>query len=77
MDTVYQSSAGPEDSRLVMNWDGAPVEFNSSAVYQCESTDIFFEIDKELDGYNVTCLEDGSWDLPEIWPICVPCKRQK
>ena len=49
------------------------MEFNSSAVYQCESADTFFEIDKELDGYNVTCLEDGSWDVPDSWPICVSC----
>jgi hypothetical protein len=63
----------PENTRLILNWDGAPVEFNSSAVYQCESDDIYFEIDKDLEGYNITCLEDGSWDVPEIWPVCLPC----
>ena len=61
-----------------LNWDGATVvEFNYSAVYQCESDDIYFEIDKDLEGYNVTCLEDGSWDVPEIWPVCLPCTLNK
>ena len=56
-----------------MEWNGDPVEFNSSAVYLCESSDIYFQMDKDMEGYNVTCLDDGSWDVPDVWPICLPC----
>ena len=24
--------------------------------------------------YNVTCLEDGSWDEPAEWPVCFNCE---
>ena len=27
-----------------------------------------------MEEFNVTCLSDGSWDVPKEWPQCLPCK---
>ena len=64
----------PADTRLISTWTGNPVEFNDSVSFVCQSENIFFELDKEMPEFNVTCLEGGSWDEPEIWPICLACK---
>jgi hypothetical protein len=53
-------------------WDGNPVEFNEEVGYGCKADNIFFEMDRDLAQWNMTCLPGGSWDEPEVWPICVP-----
>ncbi len=30
-----------------------------------------FEDDRERTHLDVTCLEGGQWDEPEVWPTCV------
>ena len=27
-----------------------------------------------MEEFNVTCLSDGSFDIPKEWPQCLPCK---
>ena len=27
-----------------------------------------------MEEFNVTCLSDGSWDVPKEWPQCLPCE---
>ena len=36
--------------------------------------DLFFEWEREMEMFNISCLPGGSWDEPNIWPTCVPCK---
>jgi len=55
-------------------WDGTPVEFHSTVGYRCNKDDLFFEMDKALVQWNMTCLPDGSWDIPDVWPRCLYCK---
>ena len=64
----------PEEALIAFHWDGNPVEFNGNVSYTCKDESLFFEMDKEKEEYNVTCLEDGSWDVPEEWPVCFDCK---
>ena len=79
----------PAETDLVSTWDGEPgttaratlttllscaVEFHDNATYTCASEDLFFEWEREMVGYNVTCQEDGGWAGPETWPVCVPCQ---
>ena len=56
------------------NWDEEPVEFFSNSSYSCAAPDLYFEMDRDLESWNMTCLDDGSWDVPDIWPICLDCK---
>ena len=39
-----------------------------------EGEELFFEWDRDMAEYNVSCLEGGSWDQPAVWPVCLPCK---
>ena len=64
----------PEEALIALQWDGDPVEFNGNVSYTCKDEDLYFEIDKNMEEYNVTCLEDGSWDVPSEWPVCFNCK---
>ena len=63
----------PAESGLLLTWTGDPVEFYENVTYVCaEGT--FFEWDREMVEYNISCMEGGSWDKPTVWPVCVPCK---
>ena len=64
----------PEGLGVRLDWDGEPVEFNANVSYVCESDDLFFEWDRDLPEFNISCLEGGSWDEPKEWPICLACK---
>ena len=64
----------PPTSNLKLIWDGSPVNFTHNVSYVCKSDDLYFEWDRDMEEFNITCLEDGSWDAPDIWPICVNCK---
>ena len=50
------------------------MDFGSNSSYVCAGDDLYFELDRDMEEFNITCLEDGSWDAPDIWPICVNCK---
>ena len=55
------------------NWDEEPVEFFSNSSYSCSAPDLYFEMDRDMEYWNMTCLDDGSWDVPDVWPICLDC----
>ena len=59
---------------MQLEWDGLPVDFNSSVSYRCETEELFFEWDNLMEEYNVSCLVGGTWDTPKEWPTCLPCK---
>ena len=64
----------PEEAFIKSTWTGDPVEFHDNVSYVCQEDDTYFEWDKEMTEYNVSCLPGGSWDEPAVWPICLPCK---
>ena len=65
----------PEEHLLELDWDGLPVEFNSTVSYVCQSDETYFLWDNTQLEFNVTCLNGGFWDDPDEWPICVECKH--
>ena len=69
--------APPEEALIALQWDGNPIEFNGNVSYTCKDESLYFEMDKDMEEYNVTCLEDGSWDVPSEWPVCFNCKTKK
>ena len=67
----------PEEALIALQWDGDPVEFGGNVSYTCKDETLYFEMDKDMEEYNVTCLEDGSWDVPSEWPVCFNCKNKR
>ena len=67
----------PSESLLMSTWSGDPVDFYDNVTYVCAGEDLYFEWDREMVEYNISCLPGGAWDKPIIWPICVPCKIKK
>ena len=63
----------PDGHLIVSTWSGDPVEFFDNVSYVCHQEDLFFEWDREMGEFNVTCQPDGSWIEPSEWPICLPC----
>ena len=64
----------PEQALLALQWDGQPTEFHGNVSYTCADENLYFEADKDMSEYNVTCLEDGSFDEPAEWPVCFNCR---
>ena len=64
----------PPEAQLVSTWSGDPVEFYGNVSYVCASEDLYFEWDRDLPEYNISCLPGGSWDEPLVWPVCYNCK---
>ena len=66
----------PPEALLALDWDGNPVEFGGNVSYVCSDEDLYFESDKDMAEYNITCLDDprGTWDEPKEWPVCFNCK---
>ena len=64
----------PPETRLSVTWLGDPVEFYDNASYICPGDNLFFEWDRDMVEFNVTCLPGGAWEQPDVWPVCVPCK---
>ena len=62
----------PPASRLASTWSGDPVDFYGNVSFVCEEEELYFEWDREMEEFNVTCLHGGDWDTPDIWPICLP-----
>ena len=56
---------------------GDPVEFYDNATYVCDGEDLYFEWDRDMAEFNVTCLPGGAWELPDEWPRCVACQFVK
>ena len=56
-------------------WDGTPVDFHSTVGYRCINDSLFFEQNKDIVQWNMTCLPGGSWDIPDHWPRCLSCKQ--
>ena len=64
----------PPEAQLVSTWSGDPVEFHANVSYVCASEDLYFEWDRDMPEYNISCLPGGSWDEPLEWPVCFNCK---
>ena len=66
----------PENKGLKYLWDGKPVEFGDSVTYKCARSNLFFEYDRELESFDIECLNDGSFDVPDDdeWLNCVSSK---
>ena len=56
---------------MILNYDGVPVEFYNTTSYSCYSDELFFESDRDKEFWNLTCLDDGSFEEP-VWPRCLP-----
>ena len=63
----------PPDSLLASTWDGDPVEFYDNVSYVCQQEEFYFEWDRNILEFNVSCQPDGSWPEPGQWPVCVSC----
>ena len=55
----------PSHANLITDWAGGATETGGNISYKCATDDIFFEWDKDMSEFNVTCLEgnvmqDGS-----------------
>ena len=64
----------PEGAFIKSTWTGDPVEFYNNVSYVCQEEDTYFEWDREMTEYNISCLPGGNWYEPEEWPNCLPCK---
>ena len=71
VDPPYPRTAN--NGGLKSDWNGANVyEFGSHATYTCNSTDTYFDTDREMASFELECLEGGRWELPTpTWPLCV------
>jgi hypothetical protein len=57
----------PDANRLVMNYtEGTIVKFGGIVNYTCQ-TGYFFEEDKNLPNFNLTCYRNGSIPTPTEW----------
>ncbi len=64
----------PDDRGLAVEWDGEPVDFYANITYTCASNNLFFEDDRDKEGFKIMCEDNGYFDTPyldEEWPRCV------
>ncbi len=66
----------PQDKGLKHTWNEIPMEFGDKVIYECEKSNLFFEHDRDVFYFEIECLEDGSFDVPEDddWYKCVSSK---
>ena len=64
----------PTGNRLASTWSGDPVDFYGNVSYVCEEEGLYFEWDREMEEFNITCQLGGGWDEPLEWPVCLPSK---
>ena len=67
----------PALTNLALVWDGSPVNFTQSVSYVCREEGLYFERDRDMTSYNISCLPGGQWDEPSKWPKCIKCKSQE
>ena len=65
----------PPATRLASTWSGDPVDFYGNVSFVCEEEELYFEWDRDMEEFNITCQLGGTWDEPEEWPICLPSKE--
>ena len=59
----------PDQNNLKHFWDGtSPVEFGEKVRYECKNQIHWFEHDRDFTHFELTCLTDGSFDAPDVWP---------
>ena len=51
-----------------------PLAIYSSLTFQCKEGGFWFFHNKELVSFTVRCIENNTYEEPEVWPYCVPCK---
>ena len=62
----------PADSRLKLEQSGAlTFAFGENASFACDGDDVHFERDRNMESFNVTCMNSGRWNLPFEWPKCI------
>jgi hypothetical protein len=59
---------------MVSNWNGMPVEFKANSSYSCKSGGFYFEMDRDINAWNLSCVPGGTWAIPTNWPRCVQSK---
>lgn len=64
----------PPGTLLASTWSGEPVDFYGNVSYVCEDENLYFEWDRDMEEFNITCQLGGSWDEPLEWPVCLPSK---
>ena len=64
----------PPGARLASTWSGEPVDFYGNVSFVCEEEELYFEWDRDMEEFNITCELGGNWDEPAEWPICLPSK---
>ena len=61
-------------TELCLCCQGEPVNFTDSVAYVCAGEELYYEQDRDMAEYNVSCLPGGGWAEPELWPRCVHCE---
>ena len=64
----------PQENQMISIWNGIPVEFGNTTSYKCSEEHLYFEADRNLLEWEITCQDDGSWQLPSPWPRCLESK---
>ena len=66
----------PEGRGLKNLWDSKPVEFGETVTYKCARSNLYFEHDREFESFEIECLDDGSFDVPDDdeWFKCISSK---
>ena len=70
------TSDPPPGTRLASTWSGEPVDFYGNVSFVCEEEELYFEWDREMEEFNITCQLGGAWDEPAEWPVCLPSKEE-
>ena len=62
---------------LCLCCQGDPVNFTDTVAYVCAGDELYYEEDRDMLEYNVTCLPGGDWAEPDVWPRCVQCEYNR
>ena len=60
------------NTSLVLQWDGQPVDFGQNVSYVCSAEDLFFQEDRELTEFNLTCRQGGVCRKEDGACLCPP-----
>ena len=53
---------------MLVQKDALIFEFGENATFKCESGDIYFEQDRDMRSFDLTCQTNGRWNAPFEWP---------